>query len=104
MDKNTVEQKYLNATKVNEIQTDNVRLSAESLKQHKQFVENNITMANSWIGASGDGFLFSANTLATFLAFTMEFFDKNQDLLGKYKLTFGDIDKQLSELNRLEEH
>lgn len=94
--------KFVNVPKVDELKTDNITLSDESSKKVEQFIDNNITMANNWIGAAGDGFLFSANTLATFLVFTMEFFDANQDLLGNYKLTFQDIDDQLAEIENLE--
>ena len=103
MDESNVK-RFVSIPKVNEIKAENVELSKESEKQIEQFVDNNVTMANNWIGAAGDGFLFTANTISSYLTFTMEFFDANQDLLGKYELTFGDIDKQLEETNKLEEH
>lgn len=102
MDNSNVERKYLNIPKIDILQTENLNLSKASEKTVQQFIDNNITMANNWIGEAGDGFLFAANTLATFLAFTMEFFDANQQLFGNYKLTFKNIDDQLAEIENLE--
>ena len=39
-------------------------LSRQSNKEYKQFCENNITLANNWLGVSGDHFMFAANTIA----------------------------------------
>lgn len=50
--------KYINPEQIQKIIDENVNLSKESTDKHTQFVDNNITMADSWIGQSGDGFLY----------------------------------------------
>lgn len=100
---NDAREKYVCVRNVRVVQEARIGLNADAKKQHNQFVENNITMANNWIGVAGDSFLFASNTLAAFLAGTMNYYDLNQNLLGKYALTFEDIDKQLMEVAKIEE-
>lgn len=95
---NDAREKYVCVRNVRVVQEARIELNAEAQKQHNQFVANNITMANNWLGVAGDSFLYASNTLAAFLAGTMNYFYTNQDLLGKYALTFEDIDKQLADV------
>ena len=103
MDRSNVEKKYLDLTKADWVRTENIVLSEDSTVQINQFVGNNITMANNWLGASGDAFLFSANTISCFLFFALNFFDTNKDLLEEYTLTFNSIDDQLTQIDNINE-
>lgn len=106
MDRSTVENgdKYLHTSKIIDLQFSYEGLSAEGVTQHEQYVENTITVANHWLGSSGDYFLFAANTIATYLAFTLKYYDTYADLLGNYQITFNDIDEELSDDVSVEEH
>ena len=102
MDQSNVGKIYIGVEEVKSVQEDNIELSKSSLRTHEQFVANSITMANSWLGASGDAFLFSANTVSGLLAFALNFFDVNSDLLKGYELTFSSIDDQLAQRDGIE--
>lgn len=99
-----VGKKFLEFGRVKELEETSGTLGTDAKTQLDQFIENNVTMANNWIGASGDSFLYSANTLAAFLAGTLKFYEVNQDLLSQYSITFQDIDKHLMEVAGIEEN
>ena len=105
MDKYTVEvlERYVVTGKVNSIQFNYENLSVDSQKQHTQFVENDVTMADHWLGVSGDSFLFAANTISNYMINALQFFDRNADLLAKYRLSFTDIDDVLAQDVNVEE-
>lgn len=103
MDKSNVGNRniYICSDDVKSVQESELALSDDSTEAHGQFVNNSITMANSWLGASGDAFLYSANTISGFLALAYSFFEINQQLLGQYEITFGNIDEQLSQVQNI---
>ncbi len=97
MDKLTANGTYIVTQEINGIGRNNVALGFLANKQHEQFVENNITLANNWLGFSGDLFLFSANTISAYLRSVMGFYEANATLLKDYALAFGDIDSELKD-------
>ena len=88
-------QKYMNSDYIQKVIDENESLSVDSTEKHKQFIDNNITMADNWMGQSGDGFLYAANKIAGYMEHTLAFFEVTKGLLGDYKLTFEDIDQEL---------
>ncbi len=105
MDRSTVEidQKYLITEKIQDVQFSYEGLSEDGVAQHKQYVDNTITMANHWLGKSGDYFLFAANTIATFLGFTLKYYDTHAVLLQNYRITFTDLDVEVASNAAVEE-
>lgn len=101
MDKSFSESVYITSSDVKTVKESEIALSDDSSKAQEQFVKNSITMANSWLGASGDAFLFSTNTISGFLARAYSFFDINQQLLGQYIITFDSIDDQLAKIDNI---
>lgn len=98
MDKSNVESTFLYTDKVGLVEREYVELSKDATAQHDLFVSNNITMANNWIGVSGDSFLFAANTIAAYLRSALAFYDTNSGLLSSYQLTFKNIDDELNSI------
>jgi hypothetical protein len=98
MDKsvNEIQLRYISENAVDKDREDAIVLSKESKEQHTQFVDNNITMANRWLGESGDEFLFAANAISQYLIGALGYYDSKQSLLKQYKLAFDDIDTQLA--------
>ena len=105
MDKSTVEavERYLVTEKASAIQFNYEGLSSDAKKQHTQFVDNDVTMADHWLGVSGDYFLFAANTISNYLINALQFYDRNATLLEKYRLQFTDTDDVLAQNVNMEE-
>ena len=102
MDKKSIE-RYLNQPEVKQVNNSYEDLKKRSKDQHDVFVENNIVMADRWLGASGDHFVFAANTVSAYLIHALRFFDANVDILYKYMLTFENVDKELTETGNFNE-
>ena len=103
MDKSTVDKIYMDKRKTGEVQNDCVDLEQDTGEQLEIFDNNNITMANNWLGEAGDNFLFAANSISASLEFALAFFEKNRGLLSQYELTFGKIDEDLAKLESVKE-
>lgn len=99
----TAEKRFINGDHVSAVKAANGDLQGESEKQHEQFINNNITMANNWIGVAGDSFMYASNTLSAYLGWTMKFYESNVNLLDAYKLTFDNIDDQLTRVANVNE-
>ena len=95
MDKKNVEDIVICCMPIDSVKEKYSDLSDDAQKQISQFITNNITMANNWIGISGDEFLFAANTVAAYLNVAFEFYNCYQDLLGTYQIKFNDINEEL---------
>ena len=103
MDKKVSETIYQDPLITNRVEYSFDGLSSEVEVEHEAFIDNTITMANHWIGISGDNYLGAANTIAAYLARTMYFYAKYAKLLSNYQFEFKSIDEVLSENIDVEE-
>ena len=93
---------YLNLPEFKKDRVDNIQLHDQSKVQHTQFVKNNITMANNWLGSSGDDFLFVANVISAYLIYAMDYYNQKANAIDGCMVAFKDLDKALSENKDLE--
>ncbi len=100
MDKSNI---YLDMHVTGLAQSECVDLEKDTEEQLKIFDNNNVTMANNWIGESGDNFLFAANSISASVKLALDFFEKNRALLSEYELTFGKIDEDLAKIESVKE-
>ncbi len=103
MDKKVAETIYQDPLITGRVEYSFEGLSSNVEAEHETYVDNTITMANHWIGISGDNYLGAANTIAAYLARTMYFFAKYSELLGDYQFDFKSVDEVLSKNLGVEE-
>ena len=71
-------------------------LSTEEQKEQNQFISNNRYAASSWLGASGDGFLFAANTITGYFGALYTFAHAFSKQIEGANLHFEAIDTEIS--------
>lgn len=100
---NTTAEIYVNVPQAEIVQNDYENMSAQGVSQHEQLVENNITMANNWIGIAGDYFLFAGNTISAYWMAIYKFYERSGELLNALQVEFKDIDEMLKKDINLQE-